>query len=294
LKIFITGGTGTLGKTLLPHLLSDGHQVIVYSRDEQKQAQLPHDLGLVKYLGCVRDYRRVIEASRDCDLVFHLAALKMVDVGETNPEEFIHTNIVGTQNILYAQRVNKIPKVVLVSTDKAVAPINLYGATKLAAERLVLRNPSNAVCRYGNVLGSRGSVVPKFIASLKAGKRIEITDSHMTRFWITAQDAANFVLRAGLIGAKHGLLIPEMKAYPIVDLAEVLGKILGESPRFTDIGLRPGEKIHEQLRLDSEGGAFFSHEKYRRYSDGTMTQMLKAFMEGHYQVPSPLPKRWGI
>lgn len=246
MKILITGITGTLGTEITKILLGENHDVIGYSRDEQKQRVFPYKDKCTMYLGDVRDKDRLLEASRGVDLVFHFAALKCVDSLEENPEESVATNIIGTQNVLYAQRINEIPKVCFASTDKAVSPINVYGMSKGISERLVLRNPNNVVCRYGNVIGSRGSVIPMFEKTLKEQQLVNITSTEMTRFWIKIEDAADFVFHSGL--TKVGLQIPFMKASSIVRVANAVANKVGVDPyRILHVGIRPGEKLHESL-----------------------------------------------
>ncbi len=266
MKIFISGVTGTLGQMVSSMLVARGHEVVGYSRDEQKQAKMPkHDM-LTLYLGDVRDRDRVIEATRDCDLIMHFAANKMVDILEHNPEEALHTNVIGTQNILHAQRVNGIDRVVLASTDKAVYPINIYGASKMAAERLVLRNPNNVVCRYGNVLGSRGSVLPMFVKTLQAeDPYAEITDIKMTRFWITAERAAGFVISTALDDSACGLKIPRIESAKVSCVIDTVAEILDVKGFIVhETEIRPGEKIHECLLTEAEtadGIPVYSNDK---------------------------------
>lgn len=280
MKILVTGFTGTLGSHLVPMLLDDGHEVVGYSRDEAKQAAFPAHEKLTMYMGDVRDPMRLVEASRDCDLIFHLAALKRVERGEECPEEFISTNILGTMHVLHAQRVNRVPRVVLASTDKSVYPINLYGATKMTAERLVLRNPNNTVARYGNVIASRGSAIPAFAKALRERKPVQITDKRMTRYWITPNDAAEFVYRSAMreIG---GLCIPPLKAYPVVSLVTVLSDVLNVPTfKLEDVGLRPGEKINEDLRRPEEGGHLNSGQREYWFSTKEMRELLTHAIEG--------------
>ena len=256
MKYFITGITGTLGQAVTKILLKNPKNTIIgYSRDELKQSQLPKHKRLTLVLGDVRDKRRVVESTRGVDLIFHFAALKRVDKLEENPEEAIATNVMGTENILHAQRVNKIKRVVLSSTDKACYSINTYGHCKALAEKLVLRNPNNIVCRYGNVLASRGSVVPVFVNSLKDGKYADITHTQMTRFFIRIEDAAKFVVRSSM-KKNGGLNIPKMKASYMTDVVRAISEILGiptKAMTINLVGIRPGEKIHECLRMDHEG-----------------------------------------
>lgn len=259
MKYFITGITGTLGKAVTNILLEDPHsEVVGYSRDELKQSEFLKSSRVTLYLGDVRDKKRLIEASRGCDLIFHFAALKHVDMLEKNPEEAISTNVFGTMNVLHAQRVNHIRRLVLSSTDKACYPINVYGASKSMAEKLVLRNPNNVVCRYGNVIASRGSAIPKFIETLSQEHKIYLTHEDMTRFWIPIQQAAGFVYSASK--GEGGLRIPQMKALSVVKIAEVLNFHLSDKPYEKVVtGIRAGEKIHECLRMAHEGEEVFSH-----------------------------------
>lgn len=259
MNYFITGITGTLGQAVCRLLLKENpnHTITGYSRDECKQSFLPKDERVTLYLGDIRDRDRLIEATRGSDIIFHFAALKHVDKLEANPEEAIATNIEGTANVLHAQRLHKIKRVILTSTDKAVYPVNAYGMTKGISERLVLRNPQNVVCRYGNVLGSRGSVLASLIKTLKTENCVYLTDPNMSRFWITIEDAARFVI-AGQNA--HGLCSPPMKAAPLHLLATVVANILGiKSYESKFIGSRPGEKISECLRTEYEGEEIFSH-----------------------------------
>lgn len=268
-RVFITGITGTLGQMVTKILMHRGCSVVGYSRDEQKQRVLRQELvnypvefennpmDVTLYLGDVRDAERLEEATRGVDILFHFAALKCVDTLEENPEEAVATNVYGTQNVLHAQRVNYIPRVVLASTDKAVYPINAYGASKKLAESLVLRNPNNVVCRYGNVLGSRGSVLPMFVAALKSGKDpiVGITDKRMTRFWTTVERAANFVINTG-IAKPGGLYTPQIEAAPVVRVLDAVAENLGvQAYAFREIGIRAGEKLHECLLTDTENAA---------------------------------------
>lgn len=279
MRIFITGITGTLGTALTELLVEDGHEIVGYSRCELKQQEFLRHPKITLYLGDVRNRSRLVEATRGCDIIFHLAALKHVDKMEENPEECIATNVLGTENVLHAQRVHGIPRVVLASTDKAVYPINAYGMSKALAEKLVGRNPNNVICRYGNVLGSRGSVLPKFIDQLQRDRTIHITDRKMTRFWIPVQDAAAFVLLASQ-KVEGGLYIPKMKAYPVVKLASLVGKVIKEEAlSVVEIGMRPGEKLHEHLRRPEEGGEVISSDSDIWFKPKELETMLKGIIE---------------
>lgn len=281
MNVFITGITGTLGQTVSRMLLELGHGVIGYSRDEQKQRQLPAHQNLVLHLGDVRDRDRLVALTRSCDVIMHFASLKCVDTLEANPDEAIRTIVTGTQNVLQAQRVNAVPRVLLTSTDKAVYPINVYGAAKMMAERLVLQHPENVVCRYGNVLGSRGSVLPMFIKTLSTAEPyVEYTDPKMTRFWTTVERAARFVI--GACGGRPGLQCPTMSAAPVVDVASEVALQLGVSvfeERIT--GIRPGEKLHECLFTRNEtddGRDLYSNDVHM--ADGELKSLLEEAMFG--------------
>jgi len=274
MKCFITGVTGSLGQQVCQMLLLKGHEVIGYSRDENKQGLIPNKEKLTLYLGDVRDEKRLLEATRNVDLIFHFAALKHVEKVEANPEEGISTNVLGTMNVLYAQRINEIPKVILSATDKGAYPINVYGATKLLAERLTLRNPNNVVCRYGNVLASRGSVVEKFVKSLLKEKTVYITDDTMTRFWITIEEAAGFVVTNALAKG-GGLKIPVMRGAHILTLAQAVAEVLSiKAFEIKNIGARPGEKVHECLRTEYEGEEVHSNTVVP-YAPEELVEILK-------------------
>lgn len=256
-SILITGGTGSLGKALTQTLLSETkiRKIAIFSRDELKQhemrSEFANDPKLRWLLGDIRDLGRLEIALHGIDFVIHAAALKQVDTGEYNPMEFIKTNVLGSQNVIEASIKSKVSKVLALSTDKASSPINLYGATKLTADKLFIaaNNYSQgfgtalSVVRYGNVLGSRGSVIPVFQKLALQGKPIPITDRRMTRFWIGLEDAANFVLES-LIMMKGGeLYVPRIPSMRITDLAEVIAP---NSP-IIEVGIRPGEKLHEEM-----------------------------------------------
>ena len=256
-RLLITGGTGTFGKALVKHLLkySKVKTIIIYSRDELKQHdmknELQHDERLRFFLGDIRDYARLCTALHNVDYVVHAAALKQVNTGEYNPMEFVKTNVLGSQNVIDACISAKVKKVVALSTDKASSPINLYGATKLTSDKLftAANNYSFAfgttfsVVRYGNVMGSRGSVIPFFKDLARSGKPLPITDKRMTRFWITLDQAINFVLESFDLMSGGELYVPRIPSMKIIDLAEAIAP--GSS--LTEIGIRPGEKLHEEM-----------------------------------------------
>jgi len=254
-SILITGGTGSFGQALVRRLLgSNARRIAVLSRDELKQFEMKnqfHDDRLRFFLGDIRDSSRLDIALHGVDYVVHAAALKQVDTGEYNPMEFVKTNVVGSQNIIDACIRNKVKKIVALSTDKASSPINLYGATKLTADKLfsAANNYSQgygtlfSVVRYGNVMGSRGSVIPLFRQLAKEGKPFPITDKRMTRFWITIDQAVDFVLESFEIMNGGELFVPKIPSMKIMDLAHAVKNDFS----YVEIGIRPGEKLHEEM-----------------------------------------------
>jgi UDP-N-acetylglucosamine 4,6-dehydratase len=261
--ILVTGGTGSFGRKFVEVVLRDyrPRKVIVFSRDELKQHEMnavfPYHPGspMRYFIGDVRDRDRLNRAFKGVDLVVHAAALKQVPACEYNPFEAVKTNVLGTKNVVDAALDAGVPKVMAISTDKAVNPINLYGATKLCAEKMVIHANAYSgetgtrfsVCRYGNVLGSRGSVVPIFLKQKDSGK-LTVTDPRMTRFWITLEQGVKFVL--GCIQAMHGgeVFVPKIPTMSLMGLAEALAP----GCAIENIGIRPGEKLHEVLMSEDE------------------------------------------
>ena len=253
--ILITGGTGSFGKAAISQLLKNPiKKLIIFSRDELKQFELSmkykNEKRLRFFLGDIRDQERLETAMNGVDICIHAAALKQVPSGEYNPFEVIKTNVMGAKNIIQASIKNKVNKIVALSTDKAVHPINLYGASKLASDKLFVAANNTAgntksvfsVVRYGNVIGSRGSVVETFKENLKNNTGFfQITDKRMTRFWIKLEHGVDFVLRSLL--RMHGgeIFVPKLPTIKIVDLAKALNK----DYKIKIIGIRPGEKLHE-------------------------------------------------
>ena len=256
-SILITGGTGSFGKKYVETLLKryKPSRLVIYSRDELKQYEMQQefDAPCMRYfIGDVRDKDRLTQAMRDVDYVIHAAALKQVPAAEYNPMECIKTNIHGAENVISAAIANNVKKVIALSTDKAAAPINLYGATKLASDKLFVAANNNvgkgptrfSVVRYGNVVGSRGSVVPLFQKKVAEGATsIPITHPEMTRFWITLQMGVDFVLKN--FERMHGgeIFVPKIPSVRIIDLAEAYAPGIPTE----DIGIRPGEKLHEVM-----------------------------------------------
>jgi len=256
-SVLITGGTGSLGKALIQDLLSNTKvkRIAIYSRDELKQYSLRNELKdnprLRWFLGDIRDIERLKRALHNVDYVIHAAALKQVDTGEYNPMEFIKTNILGSQNVIEASIDTGVKKVVALSTDKASSPINLYGATKLASDKLFIAansyskgyGTSFSVVRYGNVMGSRGSVIPFFRKFADDNEPLPITDLRMTRFWISISEAVKFVLGSFPIMQGGELYVPRIPSMKIVDLAQAVAP----HAKLIEIGVRPGEKLHEEM-----------------------------------------------
>ena len=256
-SILVTGGTGSFGKAFIRYILDneDPRRVVVFSRDELKQyemrSQFGNDERLRWFLGDVRDLDRLRRAVHGVEYVVHAAALKQVDTAEYNPMEFVKTNILGSQNVIEASLDSEVRKVVALSTDKACSPINLYGATKLTADKLfVAANNYGAgyetkfsVVRYGIVMGSRGSVIPYFRSLHAQGLPVPVTDVRMTRFWITLEKAVEFVVNSFGMMSGGELYVPRIPSMRIVDLAQAIAP---GSP-IEEIGVRPGEKLHEEM-----------------------------------------------
>ena len=285
-KILITGGTGSFGKAFISETLKrfpDIQRLVVYSRDELKQWELQQIFPEKQYpqlrffIGDVRDRNRLTRAMENIDTVVHAAALKQVPAAEYNPIEFINTNVLGAENVVQACLDSGVRRVVALSTDKAAAPINLYGATKLCSDKLFIaannikgtRDLRFSVVRYGNVMGSRGSVIPFFLDKAKTGS-LPITDPAMTRFNITLDEGVAMVLWSleNLLGGE--LFVPKIPSYRIVDVAEAIGPSC-EKPL---VGVRPGEKIHEEMITASDSFTTIDMGAYYAIlpSDGRLRQ----------------------
>ena len=255
-SILITGGTGSFGKEFIKTVLGkfSPKKLIVYSRDELKQFEMQKDFNDGKsmryFIGDVRDFPRLKMAMEDIDIVIHAAALKQVPAAEYNPFEAVKTNVIGGQNVINAAIQSGVNKVIALSTDKAAAPINLYGATKLTSDKLFIAGNNYkgwhdikfSVVRYGNVMGSRGSVIPFFLERRNEGV-LPITDSRMTRFNITLQEGVDFVLNCLNIMWGGELFVPKIPSFTVTDVA----KAIAPDAKFEKVGIRPGEKLHEEM-----------------------------------------------
>lgn len=256
-SILITGGTGSFGKAFLEQVLATHNpaRVAIYSRDELKQYEMKQkyraDPRIRFFIGDIRDRDRLRMALHGVDYVVHAAALKQVDTAEYNPMEYVKTNILGSENVMLASIDAGVKKVVALSTDKASSPVNLYGATKLTSDKLFIsgnhysyaRGTKFAVVRYGNVMGSRGSVIPLFERLAAAGQPLPITDTRMTRFWITLPQAVDFVISSFESMDGGELYVPRIPSMKVTDLAEAIAP----GAPVVEIGIRPGEKLHEEM-----------------------------------------------
>jgi len=257
--LLITGGTGSFGNEVLRKFLkTDIAEIRIFSRDEKKQEDMRSTLSTNKvkfYIGDVRDYQSIYEASRGVDFIFHAAALKQVPSCEFYPMEAVKTNIIGTENVLKAATSNKVKRVIVLSTDKAVYPINAMGLSKAMAEKVMVgisraQSDSDTVfcaTRYGNVMGSRGSVIPLFQSQLKQGKSLTITDPNMTRFLMSLKQSVSLVLFAFEHGTQGDIFVQKAPASTVEDLAKAISEIYGKKGNVQIIGTRHGEKLYETL-----------------------------------------------
>ena len=287
-SILITGGTGSFGKKFVEHLLSKYKNIkklVIYSRDELKQSEMALNFNenrfkCIRYfIGDVRDYQRLSRAMNGIDIIIHAAALKQVSIAEYNPIEFVKTNVLGAQNIIEAALDNNVKQVIALSTDKAAAPINLYGATKLCSDKLFVAADNYAgqrcnfsVVRYGNVFGSRGSVVPIFLNLSNSGT-FPITSKYMTRFNISLEEGVNmvdWVIKNGLGG---DIFVPKIPSYRITDLA----KAINSKNKIKVIGIRKGEKIHEEMITIGDSQTTYEINKYFVILPDNTKKTLKKF-----------------
>ena len=273
--VLITGGTGSLGTALTKKILKTNVTTIrIFSRDEWKQVQMEsnfNDKRLRFFIGDVRDKERLSRALENVDIVIHAAALKQMPVAEYNPFEAVKTNIIGTQNLIESCLDNNVETVLAIGTDKAVAPLNTYGATKLLMERLLVsanfykgEHKTKFLCvRYGNVMGSRGSIIPVFVNQIKDKKKITITDPNMTRFNILMSEALNLIFRALKNGKGGEVFVPKLKAYRVGDIKDAIVEVTESKNEVETIPVRPGEKIHESLiSFDELSNTFENEEDY--------------------------------
>ena len=277
--LMITGGTGSFGNTVLKRFLStDVREIRIFSRDEKKQEEMRITLNNPKlkfHIGDVRDYHSIHQAMKGVDHVFHAAALKQVPSCEFYPMEAVRTNVNGTENVMNAATANDVKRVVVLSTDKAVYPINAMGISKAMAEKLMVAKArgqgetETVLCatRYGNVMASRGSVIPLFVSQLKEGKPLTVTDPNMTRFLMSLQDSVNLVLYAFEHGAQGDIFVQKAPASTVADLAQALKELFNREESVRVIGTRHGEKLYESL---------ISREEMAKAQD----------MGGYYRIPA--------
>lgn len=306
--VLITGGTGSFGQQIVKTILEryTPKKVIIFSRDELKQYKMsqrysPEEYDCMRYfIGDVRDWRRLTEAFRGVDYVIHAAALKQVPTAEYNPFEAVKTNVLGAQNVIQMAIEKDVKKVIALSTDKAANPINLYGATKLTSDKLFiagnlmsgLHGTDFSVVRYGNVIGSRGSVVPFFLKLVKEKKPILITDPNMTRFSITLQYGIDFVLQCLEMMEGGEIFVPKLPSFKIMDLV----KAIAPDSQTKIIGIRPGEKLHEKMVPEDEAWhtvefddyfvimpsfEYWDHEHYAERQGGKLCQNGFCYSSGN-------------
>lgn len=269
-NVLVTGATGSFGKAFIKRLLADNliRSVIAFSRDELKQFEMHNEVKNAKLhfvLGDVRDYQRVLQVAKNVDIVVHAAAMKQIPASEINPVEAIKTNIFGAENIVNASIACGVKQVIALSTDKAANPANLYGATKLCSDKLMIAGNSAlgnsttklSVVRYGNVLGSRGSVIPFFKEQSKLGI-IPITDPNMTRFWLTIENGVEFVLKSFERMQGGEIFVPKIPSFKVIDVA----KVVAPDIETKIIGIRQGEKLHEVMITEDDSVNTMEFDKY--------------------------------
>jgi UDP-glucose 4-epimerase len=295
--LMITGGTGSFGNTVLKRFLStEVREIRIFSRDEKKQEEMRIALNHPKlkfYIGDVRDYDSIHQAMKGVDYVFHAAALKQVPSCEFYPMEAVRTNVMGTENVMNAATANGVKRVVVLSTDKAVYPINAMGISKAMAEKLMVAkarmqgNGETVLCatRYGNVMASRGSVIPLFVSQLKEGKPLTVTDPNMTRFLMSLEDSVDLVLYAFEHGKQGDIFVQKAPASTVADLAQALKEMFKKDVPVREIGTRHGEKLYESLisreemaKAQDKGGY------YRIPADNRDLNYAQYFSEGEEKI----------
>ena len=299
--ILITGGTGSFGKRFTKVFLKNYpkiKKIIIFSRDELKQFEMSEsldkkDLKKIRFLlGDIRDKDRLLMAFKKVDYVVHAAALKQVPTAEYNPFEFIKTNILGAQNLIEACIANNVKKVIALSTDKAAAPINLYGATKLASDKLFIsannitgkNKISFSVVRYGNVLMSRGSVIPKFLENIKLNKTLNLTHPDMTRFNISLDEGVNFVIYSLINSIGGEIFVPKLPSFRIIDLI----KCLSPKSKYKITGIRSGEKLHEEMITTSDSYNTIESKKFYiilPQGNISLNKYIKKFKANKNKIP---------
>lgn len=295
--LMITGGTGSFGQTVLKRFLAtEVHEIRIFSRDEKKQEEMRIELNHSKlkfYIGDVREYDSVSQAMKGVDYVFHAAALKQVPSCEFYPMEAVRTNVLGTENVMNAATANGVKRVVVLSTDKAVYPINAMGISKAMAEKLMVakartqRENETVLCatRYGNVMASRGSVIPLFVSQLKEGKPLTVTDPNMTRFLMSLEDSVDLVLYAFKHGKQGDLFVQKAPASTVADLAQALKEIFKKDNPVRIIGTRHGEKLYESLISREEmAKAQDMGDYYRVPADNRDLNYAQYFSEGEEKL----------
>ena len=295
--LMITGGTGSFGRTVLKRFLStDVHEIRIFSRDEKKQEDMRITLNNDKlkfYIGDVRDYNSVCQAMKGVDYVFHAAALKQVPSCEFYPMEAVRTNVIGTENVMNAAIANKVKRLVVLSTDKAVYPINAMGISKAMAEKLMVAKAhlqlegETIFCatRYGNVMASRGSVIPLFVSQLKEGKPLTVTDPNMTRFLMSLEDSVDLVLYAYEHGEQGDIFVQKAPASTVADLTQAVKELFNKDNEVRIIGTRHGEKLYETLISREEmAHAHDMGDYYRIPADNRDLNYAKYFSEGEEEI----------
>jgi UDP-N-acetylglucosamine 4,6-dehydratase len=297
--LLITGGTGSFGNAVVKRFLStDVREIRIFSRDEKKQEEMRLELNNSKlkfYIGDVREYASVLQATKGVDYIFHAAALKQVPSCEFYPMEAVRTNVLGTENVMNAATVNGVKRVVVLSTDKAVYPINAMGISKAMAEKLMVAKsrtqlPSETVLcatRYGNVMASRGSVIPLFVSQLKRGAALTVTDPNMTRFLMSLEDSVDLVMYAFEHGEQGDIFVQKAPASTVADLAHALRQMFNADSEIRIIGTRHGEKLYESLISREEmAHAHDMGDYYRIPADNRDLNYAKFFTEGEREIAS--------